>query len=199
MRILSTCLFVLAAGSSVAAQEIISEYTQLDTGKHCSVVAAAGENNGDWRHLVCAGYRGYPVFVFSADLRYTVFYGFPPDGDLAPASESFNGFNRIGPTIEWRIERDGVRERPFATIHRWFVQGDPESEKPIEVLVVEKVGQLHGRDGCAVGYVVATGNADANDEARRIADEQARRFICGDQPIVVTGSVPVPSFNRTEN
>ena len=89
----------------------------------------------------------------------------------------------------------GGRETPFATIHRWFV-ADGEGGPDVEVLVVEKVGQVHGREGCAVGYVVATGNADANGKARRIADRQARDFACGDQPTVDAGSVALPDFVR---
>ncbi len=56
--------------------------------------------------------------------------------------------------------------------------------------VVEKVGQVHGREGCAVGYVVATGNPDAGG--------QARDFVCGDQPAIDAGSVPLPEFVRND-
>jgi len=67
------------------------------------------------------------------------------------------------------------------------------------VLVVEKVGQLHERDGCAVGLVVATGNPQANETARKIADEQARNFICGsDERVIVADGIPLPDFQRQE-
>ncbi|MDT9156115.1 hypothetical protein RSW20_25600, partial [Escherichia coli] len=77
---------------------------------HCSVFAMAEEGDGDWVDMVCSGYRGYPIVIYYADARESIFYGFPPDGDLAPAWESFDGFNSAGPRIEWRIERDGSRE-----------------------------------------------------------------------------------------
>ena len=197
MRVLLAALLVLAAAKA-GAQEIASAYTDLDAERDCSVFAAAGEDDGDWANMICPGYRGYPVVIYYSDLRESIFYGFPPDGDLAPAWESFGAFNAAGPRIEWRIEKEGGRETPFATIHRWFVS-KPEGEGNIEVLVVEKVGQIHGREGCAVGYVVATGNPDANDRARRIADEQARGFTCGDAPVVEAGSVPAPDIVRWEN
>jgi hypothetical protein len=188
--------FCQAAG----AAEIVSEYTDLGADRHCTVFAAAEEGEGDWANLVCDGYRGHPVIIYSADLRESIFYGFPPAGDLAPAWESFAAFNSAGPKIEWRIEKDGDRALPFATIHRWFVSNDPDDpEQKTEVLVVAKVGQLAERDGCAVGLVVATGNPKANEMARKIADEQARDFACGaDERVVLSGEAPLPEFSRAD-
>ncbi|WP_313958422.1 hypothetical protein [Chelativorans salis] len=114
-----------------------------------------------------------------------------------PTWESFAGFNRTGPTVEWRVTREGGSEVPFATIHRWSVSTGDTPRDEVEVLVVEKVGQISAWDGCAVGYVVATGNPDANEQARRVADEAARGFDCGmDQPAVHAGSVPLPDVTR---
>ncbi len=184
-----------------AAQEVSSAYTDLVVEDHCTTYAAAEPDaGGDWANLVCDGYRGYPVFVFYGDARESLFYGFPPAGDLAPAWESFDGFNATGPKIEWRLETRGDRTVPFATIHRWFVSDPEDPDEQVQVLVVEKVGQPHERDGCAVGYVVAQGNGDANAKARRLADAVARDFVCGaDQTSIDQGDVALPSFTRTEN
>ena len=181
------------------AGEISSAYTDLDAEKDCTTFASAEEGDGEWANLVCNGYRGYPVIIYSGDLRESVFYGFPPGGDLAPAWESFSAFNSTGAKIEWRVDTDKGRSIPFAAIHRWFVSADPENlEKQTEVLVVEKVAQIHERDGCAVGLVLATGNPEANEAARKIADEQARNFACGvDQRIVIGDAMP--DFSRSEN
>lgn len=196
-------LAVAAASVSLsfnAAQAgISSAYTDLDSEKDCTVFSAPaeGEEGGDWADLVCNGYRGYPVFIYYGDVRESLFYGHPPGGDSAPAWESFNAFNRTGPKIEWRIDDGSGYPVPFATIHRWFVSDPEDPDAETEVLVVEKVGQPFEREGCAVGYVVATGNPGANEKARRIADGQARDFACGaDQPAIDQGSVPVPPFNR---
>jgi hypothetical protein len=184
---------------TAGAGEISSVYTDLDAQKSCTTFAAAGEGEGDWANLVCTGYSGYPVIIYSADLRESVFYGFPPAGDLAPAWESFAAFNSAGPKIEWRIETDGDRALPFATIHRWFVSDPDDAEKKTEVLVVAKVGQIAERDGCAVGLVMATGNPKANETARKIADEQARNFACGaDERVLVGGDAPLPEFSRAD-
>ena len=199
MRIAGILGALLLTTGSTWAETVTSAYTELDTQEDCSVFAGAGEEPGDWSNLVCSGYKGYPVFIYYSDARESLFYGFPPAGDLAPRWESFTAFNRAGTTVEWRIASDGVRERPFATIHRWFVTGGPDMDEEIEVLVVEKVGQIAEWQGCAVGYVVASGNNGANEAARRIADEQARGFSCEtDEPAVEEGSVPLPGLARPE-
>lgn len=186
---------LLSAG---ARAEITSAYTDLDSEKDCTTFSAPAEGaEGDWANLVCNGFRGYPVFIYYNDAREALFYGHPPGGDLAPVWESFDAFNRSGPKIEWRLDDSSGNKVPFATIHRWFVSDPEDPDDEVEVLVVEKVGQPFEREGCVVGYVVATGNPDANEKARRIADGQARDFACGaDQPAIDQGTVAVPSFNR---
>lgn len=201
MRLPALLALALALGPDAVAEEIFSEYTDIDIEQNCSVYDQAGDDGGDWVSMICAGYRGYPVILQYSDLRESVFYGFPPIGEDAIAWESFGVFNSTGPKIEWRIERDGDVETPFATIHRWFVANPVDDNgKQIEVLVVEKVGQLSDGEGCAVAYVVATGNPNANEKARRIADGRARHFRCGDEPSVDAGSVPLPDVVRwTDN
>jgi hypothetical protein len=192
----------LAAGlaATAALAQVSSAYSTIGEDGCTTYAAPAPDEGGDWANLVCDGHRGYPVFVFYGDARESLFYGFPPAGDLAPSWESFDAFNSTGPTVEWRIQAQGDVAIPFATIHRWFVSDPEDAERQVEVLVVEKVGQPQERDGCAVGYVVATGNRGANEAARRIADGIARDFVCGaDQPTIEQGSVPLPSFTRQEN
>jgi hypothetical protein len=195
------CLVALTGFCQLAhAAEVFSAYTDINTEKDCAVFATAEEGDGDWANMVCSGFRGYPVIIYSADLRESVFYGFPPAGDLAPAWESFAAFNSTGPKIEWRIETEDGRAIPFAAIHRWSVSDPENPDKQVEVLVVSKVGQIAERDGCAVGLVAATGNPKANEMARKIADEQARDFACGaDERVLVSGDAPLPEFSRAEN
>lgn len=199
MRSLLTLPLVALLCLPAAAADIRSEYTDIDIQKTCSTFSAA-EDGGDFASFVCPGWRGYPVLYFVADLRESVFYGFPPPG-AEPAWESFSAFNSAGPRIEWRIEVDGERQVPIAAIHRWFVSADPEDpEKKTEVLAIEKVGLVGVGDGCTVGLVVASGNTKANETARRIADEQARDFACGaDERVIVSGEVALPDFDRQEN
>ncbi len=189
--------FLLAAMPSHA--QSVSAYTDIDTEKNCTVFAGAEDGEGDWANFVCDGYKGYPVFLYYSDLRESLFYGHAPGGDLAPAWESFGAFNSTGPKIEWRIARVGELTIPVATIHRWFVSDPDDADDKVEVLVVERVGQPFDRQGCAVAYVMATGNPDANEKARRYADAMAFDFACGaDQPAIDTGTVPLPDFTRLD-
>jgi hypothetical protein len=197
MRLLTTGICLLALSQLAHADEISSVYTELNVDKDCTTFAI-NEEGGEFANLACNGYGGYPVLIYSADLRESIYYGFPKGGDLAPAWESFAAFNSAGPKIEWRVAKDGGRAVPFATIHRWSVSDAEDPDKMVEVLVVEKVSQLVEQDGCAVGLVLATGNPKANETARRIADEQARNFACGGDERVLVGE-PMPLFERQEN
>ncbi|MBO6717324.1 MAG: hypothetical protein JJ913_05135 [Rhizobiaceae bacterium] len=181
-----------------AHAQMTSVYTELQIEKSCTVFARAEEGDGDWATLVCDGWRGYPVMLQYSDLRESLFYGYPPAGDMAPVWESFGGFNSTGTTIEWRLEQRGNDRVPIATIHRWFVSDAANGEEDVQVLVVEKVGQPHERDGCAMAYVVATGNSGANEKARAYADNLVHGFACGDQPAIDVGTVPLPEFVRYE-
>ncbi|MBX3529466.1 MAG: hypothetical protein KF849_02595 [Rhizobiaceae bacterium] len=189
----------LLLAAAPARAEIFSAYSDIDTNEDCTQFAGPEDGEGDWGNFVCDGYKGYPVFLYYGDARDSLFYGFPPAGDVAPAWESFSAFNHSSPKIEWRVERTGSRAVPYATIHRWFVSDPEDADKKVEVLVVEKVGQPYERDGCAVAYVMATGNQDSNEKARRYADEFARDFACGaDQPAIDAGTVPLPDFTRDQ-
>lgn len=185
-------LAFLAGLGPAAAGEITSTYTELDLGRDCAVVAMAGPDDGDWQDLVCSGWRGYPVLLSISDLRHSVFYGFPPTGDRP--FETFAAFNAVGSRIEWRIESEGESGTPFATIHRWTVEG-AEGQRT-EVLVVAKVGQLEGRQGCTVGLVAVPGNPGANEAARKLADDRARSFACGTDKPVEIGTVPAFTLGR---
>jgi hypothetical protein len=193
--LLSVTAMLLAAP---ARAEIVSEYTDLDFEKGCTTFAQPPEDEGgDWANSVCNGYRGYPVWVYYGDARESLFYGHTPGGDMAPKWESFTPFNSAGPKIEWRIAKESGLSIPFATIHRWHVSDPDDSAKGVEVLVVEKVGQPLERDGCAVAYVMATGNQNSNEKARAYADDFARDFSCGaDQPAIDIGTIPLPDFTR---
>ena len=197
-KLLAAALPIVLLNAAAARADITSAYTDFGADKACTVFSKAADGDGDWADMVCGGWRGYPVFLYYDDARESLFYGFPPAGDLAPAWESFDAFNASGPKIEWRLDDAGGAPVPFAAIHRRFVSVADDADRKVEVLVVSKVAQPADRDGCVVGLVAATGNPDANAQARRIADK-ARSFVCGtDERAVAKGSVEVPSFTRAE-
>lgn len=196
MRILSMALcFGLTLGTAGAA-DVASVYTELEIDKHCVKTDGAAEGEGDWAQRVCQGFSGYPVILSYDDARESTFFGFPPAGGNL-VWESFEGFNEVGPKIEWRVQADDDKKMPFATIHRWSVASPEDPDRKVEVLVVSKVAQLADNAGCVVGLVLATGRADANETARKIADEQSREFSCGDERTLV--GEPMPVFLRQQN
>lgn len=196
MRFLLIPLALASLCQAAQADGISSAYTDLDWKKDCVTYAKAEEGDGDWANLACSGYRGYPVLVAYDDARESLYYGFPSD-DMTAVWESFSGFNSAGAKIEWRVETQGDIAIPFAVIHRRSI-GNPEDEnKPTEVLVVAKVAQPEAHEGCTVGLVLATGNPQANDQARKLADDKAKGFACGKDKRVVIGDAP--DFGRVDN
>lgn len=196
MRFLLIPLALASLCQAAQADGISSAYTDLDWKKDCVTYAKAEEGDGDWANLACSGYRGYPVLVAYDDARESLYYGFPSD-DMTAVWESFSGFNSAGAKIEWRVETKGDIAIPFAVIHRRSI-GNPEDEnKPTEVLVVAKVAQPEAHEGCTVGLVLATGNPQANDQARKLADDKAKGFACGKDKRVVIGDAP--DFGRVDN
>ena len=196
MRALLFPLALAGLCQTAHAGDVSSAYTDLDWKKDCVTYAQAAEGDGDWASLACSGYRGYPVLVGYDDARESVYYGFPSD-DMTAVWESFSGFNSSGAKVEWRIETTGDVAVPFAVIHRRSVSNPEDEKKPIEVLVVAKVAQPEQHEGCTVGLVLATGNPQANDQARKLADEKAKSFACGKDKRAVIGNVP--DFGRVDN
>jgi hypothetical protein len=96
----------------------------------------------------CEGLKGIPIMVSEGDLRMFVSYG------LTSTTEG-----------HWK---------PFATILRFFTQRE-EGEAEGQILVVTKVA---AGATCHVGYVDALANPDANELARKVADEKAKDFDC---------------------
>ncbi|MDF3152908.1 hypothetical protein P3C58_13035 [Mesorhizobium sp. XAP10] len=197
MRAILIPLVLVSLGQAAQADGISSAYTDLDSKTDCVTYAQAEEGDGDWAELACSGYRGYPVLIAYDDARESLFYGFPPGGDMTTVWESFSDLNSSGAKVEWRIETKGDTAVPYAVIHRRSISNPEDEKKPTEVLLVAKVGQMDARDGCTVGLVLATGNPAANDQARKLADDKARTFACGKDRHTVIGKVP--AFGRVDN
>lgn len=195
-------LLAIAAAACITATwpasagDISSAYTDLDWKADCVVYGQAAENEGDWADYACSGYRGYPVLISYDDERESIYYGFPK-AEMTDVWESFVAFNESGPKVEWRIETNGDLAVPFAAIQRRTVSAGDAADKKVDVLVVSKVGQPGGEPGCTVGLIAAAGNPQANDEARKIADEKAKTFQCGKDRRVTSGDVP--AFGLVDN
>lgn len=171
MRVPLIAVLFLVPAAAYGAE---SAYTTVDFEKDCKQVDT-DELGGS---STCKGYKDFPVHFSEGDLRQSVFYGHVGPWYEDGAFESFGRFNHAGDRIEWRMAGGS----PYATIRRWFVStGENDKGEPLpeaQVLVISKVGQKGIGDACVVGYVEATANPDANDIARKVADETAKGFQC---------------------
>jgi hypothetical protein len=198
-RICGAVIALGLSGAPARSQAIESVYTKFDAKKCKHTKGTEVEDYGSW---LCPGYGGLQVRLSAGDQRMYVSYG--PWKDSLAAAQTFPGFNDVYEgTVEWRIEKNVGKPRPFATILRWNLMTAEDQEKATgptkatgRMLVVTRLGP---GGSCHVGYVDARANPDANALARKIADEQARNFKCGkDKRIVmgIKGSVDMP---RDEN
>lgn len=159
--------FLLAA--PVGAQQIESSYTELDLNVDCTVI----ESDDFGTMWACSGLKGMPVMVSEGDLRMFVSYGLTSTTEKA-AEQTLSPFNHLGDKIEWRVSNAEGYWKPFATILRFFTQGE-EGEPEGQILVVTRVAP---GATCQIAYIDALANPDANELARRTADSKARDFDC---------------------
>ena len=167
--------FAAFAGTA-SAQTVISTYTDVDLDA-CTVVSA-DDFGATW---ACSGYKGIPVMISEGDLRFFVSYGLTSTTERA-AEQTLPPFNRLGPRIEWRIGNVDGQIAPFATILRFFVARPDGEEGEGQVLVVTRLGP---GATCHVAYVDAVANPNANELARKAADETAQDFDCANEPEIV--------------
>lgn len=165
---------------------IESAYTTFDSAKCRHTRGRDVEDYGSW---VCRGWNGIPVRLAAGDQRMYVSFGRNAAREPA-AGETIRGFNNVYKgTIEWRLERkpDG-KVVPFATILRWnFMMSPDDRQASGRKLVVTRLGP---GGTCHVGYVDARINPDANELARKLADEKARTFKCGVDKAETVGNRP---------
>lgn len=181
-RWIAACGFGVALTSAVgpvAAQQIVSSYTDLDLNVHCTVIQS-DDFGSTW---ACPGLKGIPVMVAEGDLRMFVSYGLTSTTEKA-AEQTLPPFNRLGDTIEWRVSNAEGHFKPFATILRFFVQRE-SGEAENEVLVVTKVAP---GATCHVAYVDAKANTNANTLAREVADASAPDFDCETDEVLYPGT-----------
>jgi hypothetical protein len=168
-------MFCCVSGLAIVpltAAEFSSAYTSLKLDA-CKLLSKGGEEaqGGTW---ACKGYGGLEVHVSEGDAR--MFVAFGPNAEKQKAfGQTIPMFNTIGETLEWRLKKDGQGWTPIATIlrYRWNVD-----ERKGSTLVVTKLAK---DNVCHMAYVEATNNAQANEQARAIAD--AGDFDCMHEPL----------------
>jgi hypothetical protein len=180
-------LFCAGSGpiSRAEAQTMGSTYTS--TAPRDCRVSSAGNAVDDSTIRVCPGKAGLVVVVSEDDLRETVSVG---RNRAAAASEPaaqlwFGPFNSTSTSVEWRA----VDGKPFAIIQRWHIADNGDQDKngrPIAkpMLVVTR---LPPGAVCHVAYIDVQANPNANELARKAADETARGFKCGRDEVKIIG------------
>ncbi len=183
----SATLIGATFGSQAATQPIVvSAYSSTAPAANCWITGPGRVEDSPTR--VCRGKATLVVLINKADRRETVSVG--RDRDEAakePAAQAFFGpFKSALPAIEWRL----AGNNPFAIIQRWQIadivdqamSGDGPDAKPLLV-----VSRLPPGAVCPVAYVDAAANPNADELARKAADEFARGFVCGKDEVKVIG------------
>jgi hypothetical protein len=181
-------LLALALGHTpAAAYRVKSLYTTVEL-KTCEQIKPH-RDGGAW---LCDGLAGLKVYVAEGDLRQFLSVGAEPQTRRA-ATQTLGSFNSIfergsqRAIIEWRFDRRGERQIPYAVIVRFHTSRDGRTG---DVLVVLKVGPS---ESCHVAYIDALANQDAITLARFVADTRAKTFDCRNEPAAegATGKSPM--------
>ncbi|MDO9058814.1 MAG: hypothetical protein Q7U92_07335 [Bradyrhizobium sp.] len=170
---------------AAGAQTFSSSYSSTAPGD-CRVTGA-GNGVDDSTIRVCPGKAGLVVVISEDDLREAASVGRNrAAADKEPAAETpFGPFNSTTHTVEWRT-LDG---KPFAIIQRWHISDNADEDKngrPIAKPLLA-VTRLPPGAVCHVAYVDVKANPNANELARKAADESARSFRCGKDEVKVIG------------
>ena len=181
-------LFAASAGLVLQsnAETIGSSYTST-APKDCRV-RSAGNGVDDSTIRVCPGKDGLVVVISEDDLRETVSVGRNRLGaSKEPAAQTWFGpFNSTTNTVEWRA----ANGRPYAIIQRWHIADNADQDKdgrPIAKPMLA-VTRLSPGPVCHVAYIDVQANPNANELARKAADEIARHFKCGKDEVQFAGA-----------
>ena len=185
--VLGGCLAPALGHAPAAANPVKSLYTTVELRK-CKRVNRH-RDGGAW---LCNGLAGLQVYVAEGDLRQFLSVGSDPQKRRA-ATQTLGAFNSIfergsnRATIEWRFNRRGERQVPYAVIVRFHTS---QEGRRGDVLVVSKVSPT---ETCHVAYIDALANSDAITLARLVADKQAKAFDCRNEPHTegATGNSPM--------
>jgi hypothetical protein len=179
------CTLPSPATAQTAAQAYGSLYTST-APKDCRV-RSGGIPGNETATRVCPGKAGLVVLINEDDLRETVSVGrnVAAAGKEPAANSGFGPFNSTTDTVEWRA----IDGKPFAIIQRWHladISSENKDGQPTDrgLLVVTR---LPPGAVCHVAYVDVKANPNANELARKAADENARDFKCGKDEIKMIG------------
>jgi hypothetical protein len=184
---LAAALIAAAFGSQALAQGVFGSSYSSTKAEFCW--GTKGEKTVDDNTTrICRGKVGLVVFVNEGDMRETISVGHDKlaAGNEPAAQTWFGPSSTAVRTIEWRM----AGSEPFAIIQRWRLADKGEAgkggraiEKPMLVVTRLPPGPV-----CHVAYVDAMANPNADELARKAADELARDFKCGMDQVKVIGA-----------
>ena len=161
----------LAINNLAQKSPITSVYTTL-ADKKCKTLESSVEDSGSYRGL-CPGTAGYKLELLEGDLRQTI-------NVIAPNRKKFelnlwtnvsSAFSSVGDKAEWRVVTKKGRLTPVALIVRFNASENPE--KPDQTTSYLVVSKITAKEVCLTDIVKP--NADANEQARQLADEAAKK------------------------
>jgi hypothetical protein len=179
-------LLICGGLETAAAQSMGSTYTST-APNDCRPVGKPSEFDGSTTR-VCPGKGGLMVLIAEDDLREVVSVGRSRKAAAEePAAKTwFAPFNSSENTIEWRA----AGTKPFAIIQRWHIAdgNDPDEQGRPDTKAMLVVTRLPPGPVCHVAYVDAIANPNANELARKAADDFARGFTCGKDEVKIIGA-----------
>ena len=179
-----SALLSLAAGRQVSAAS-----TSSTADKDCRKVSNGFKIDGDdyASERVCRGPTGLVVLKNEDDMRETISVGrkVKTAAWSRPPSQGFGPFNSTGEHHRMAARPQG---KPFAMIQRWHIadnddpgkDGRPQAK---QMLVVTRLPP----GACHVAYIDVKANPDANELARKAADDGAPKFDCSKDKVAVVG------------
>jgi hypothetical protein len=172
--------FSTSASAQMPSQGVTIAYTRIDDVRAnksglCHTTKSWGQDIQPVVVESCPrGPNGWPVTMFSADARVSVWFGRQAKGGTTVSDALEGAFADPHSVIEWRL-LDG---RPFVAIHRYFFDDR-------QVLTIHRL-QPDGTS-CVAAVVPVRHDHDANREAAEIADAIGPSFRCGRDKLAVVG------------
>ncbi|MDB5500990.1 MAG: hypothetical protein JWR89_892 [Tardiphaga sp.] len=187
MYLAAIAALACAVGSAAASDGVTSTYTST-ADKDCRKLSSFKIDGDDYAsEYLCPGYAGLKVLKQEDDLREKISVGRSAGAAAREpaAAQGFGPFNSTTNSVEWRV----ANGRPFAMIQRWHIadNDDPDKTGRPQAKQMLVVTRLPPGAVCHVAYIDVTANADANEIARKAADEVARGFGCSTAKAGIAG------------
>lgn len=157
------------SNTNTNSEKVESVYTDLASNK-CKTIDSNEEEG--WITQMCDGIGGYKLEVFEADIRQSINV-IAPNGKKSELDFQANvaqSFSVLGEKAEWRVDKKDGKTVPIALIVRFNASNPNDETKSTSYLVVSKI---NGNSACVTDVIKPSANA--NEEARKAADNAAKR------------------------